>query len=105
MVSGGISGPDALSTTELFPYNSPDASSWRDAGLLPSGRFGIRAAKVRDLLYVTGGLSESGYMDEVLVWDTASESWSVVDHMKTTRGHHSVTEVSLAVVVDYCSEN
>ena len=44
-------------------------------------------------------------MDEILTWDSVSESWSVAGHMKTARDFHGVTEVSLAVVADYCSAN
>ena len=44
-------------------------------------------------------------MEEILTWDSVSESWSVVGHIKTARYWHGVTEVSLAVVADYCSVN
>ena len=44
-------------------------------------------------------------MEEILTWDSVSESWSVVGHMETARRYHGVTEVSLAVVADYCSVN
>ena len=44
-------------------------------------------------------------MEEILAWDSVSESWSVAGHMKTARRNPGVTEVSLAVVADYCSVN
>ena len=89
----------------MFPYTDPGASSWREAGLLPSPRADLCAAKVGDLLHVTGGGYFSSDMDEILTWDSVSEAWSVAGHMKTARESHAVTEVSLAVVADYCSGN
>ena len=90
----------------MFPYTGPGAGSWREAGLLPSLRAGLRAAKVGDLLHVTGGaIDGTGYMEEILTWDSVSESWSVAGHMKTARSFQGVTELSLAVVTDYCSVN
>ena len=96
-----------LDTTELFPLTGPGAGSWREAGLLPSPRYGLRAAKVGELLHVTGGYNADSFsdMEEILTWDSVSESWSVVGHMETARWSHGVTEVSLAVVADYCSVN
>ena len=89
----------------MFPYTGPGAGSWREAGLLPSPLDGLRAAKVGDLLHVTGGDDGSSDMDKILSWDSISETWSVACHMKTARSYHGVTEVSLAVVADYCSVN
>ena len=42
-------------------------------------------------------------MDKILTWDSVSETWPEAGHMNTVRWHHGVTEVSLAVVADYCS--
>ena len=92
----------------MFPYTGPRAGSWREAGLLPSPRSDLVAGKVGDLLHVTGGnefYENYSYMDEILTWDSVSESWSVAGHMATARDSHGVTEVSLAVVADYCSVN
>ena len=57
------------------------------------------------LLHVTGGYDDSDDMEEILTWDSVSESWSVAGHMKTARRNPGVTEVSLAVVADYCPAN
>ena len=90
----------------MFPLTGPGAGSWREApGLLPSPRALLRAAKVGELLHVTGGYDGSSAMEEILTWDSVSESWSVVGHMETARRYHGVTEVSLAVVADYCLAN
>ena len=102
LVTGGAY-TDYLSSTELFPYTGPGAGSWREAGLLPSARGGLRAAKLGQLLLVTGGaISDSSGMGEVLTWDSVSESWSVAGHMETARSWHGVTQVSLVVMADYC---
>ena len=105
LVTGGFSFPYYLDTTEVFPFTGLGAGSWREAGLLPSPRGALRAARVGDLLHVTGGYDTSSDMDEILTWDSVSESWSVAGHMKTARSFQGVTELSLAVVTDYCSVN
>ena len=100
LVTGGEGrGLRNLDTTEVFPYTGPNAGRWREAGLLPSHRTGLRAAKIGNLLHVT----DTKFLDEILTWDSASESWSVAGHMKTARSRHAVTEVSLAVMAHYCS--
>ena len=65
-----------LASTEVFPYTGSGADSWRKAGSLPSPRYGLRAAKVGDLLYATGGANSgatgpAGTMGEILTWDSA----------------------------------
>ena len=85
-------------TTEVFPYTGPDAGSWRVAGLLPSPRAGLRAARLADLVHVND-------RDEMLAWDSVSETWTVVGHTTTARSGHGVTEVSLAVMDQYCQAN
>ena len=87
----------------MFPYTGPGAGSWREAGLLPSPRNNLRAAKISDLLHVLGGYDGSSYMEEILTWDSVSESWSVAGHMKAARDYLAVTEVSLAGVARYCA--
>ena len=107
LVTGGINSDNQWQDkTDVFDYTIPHAGSWRAGGRLPSPRYGLRAAMVGDLLHVSGGYDpDSGDMDEILAWDSVSETWSVAGHMKTGRENHSVTEVSLAVVADYCSAN
>ena len=107
LVTGGIDSDDHWQDkTDVFDYTIPHAGIWRTAGRLPSPRYGLRAAMVGDLLHVTGGYDpDSGDMDEILAWDSVSETWSVAGHMETGRENHGVTEVSLAVVADYCSAN
>ena len=77
---------------------------WREVGLLPSPSAGLCAGKDGDLLHVSGGGSySSGNMEEILTLDSVSESWSGAGNMKTARVNRGATEVSLAVVGDYCS--
>ena len=62
----------------------------------------LRAAKLGEQLHVSGGNyfkctsadgCISGILDEILIWDSVSESWSEAGHMKTGRDFHGVTEV------------
>ena len=56
------------------------------------------------MVYVTGG-SETGlhYLDSILSWSPDTESWSQAGVLSAARAYHGVTEVSLAVVEDYCT--
>ena len=112
LVTGGTfrhpwsSDTDWLDTTEVFPYSSypGGADSWRAASRLPTGRTDLRAAKLGQLLLVSGGvdMEAEGNLDEILAWDSVSETWSVAGRITTGRYAHGVTEVPLAVVADYC---
>ena len=105
LVTGGSHG-GSRDTTELLPYTGLGGGSWRTAGRLPSARAGLRAAQLGDLLHVTGGYADDlGDMEEVLVWDSVSESWAVAGHLGAGSAYHGLTEVSPAVVADYCSVN
>ena len=102
-MTGGLGHGGSQDTTELLPYTGPGGDAWRTAGRLPSPRAGLRAVRLGDLLHVTGGYADdSGDMEEILAWDSVSESWAVAGHLEAGSAYHGVTEVSLA---DYCSVN
>ena len=78
---------------------------WREAGHLPSGRFGLRGASLHGVLHVTGGdmwdtLTSSG---EILSWDAVSEEWGEAGRMVEAREWHAVTEIPLSTVTSLCS--
>ena len=103
IVTGGVGdGNQRLASTEVLDYSAP-AESWRQAGLLPSPRIGVRAARIGDVLYVTGGYDGQGDMDDILSWSPDTELWTVAGNLAAARRYHGVAEVSLAAVEDYCS--
>ena len=98
-VTGGI-GDSYLSSTELLDYSTP-AGGWREAGHLPAPRFSLQAAKLGQVVYVSGGYGGS-FLDSILSWSPDTESWSQDGVLTAAREDHGVTEVSLAAVADYC---
>ena len=102
IVTGGWDqGSQDLASTELLDYSAP-AGGWREAGQLPSPRRGLRAARLGQVVHVTGGHDGHGYMDSVLSWSPDTESWAVTGVLTAARDYHGVTEVELAAVEDYC---
>ena len=87
--------PFFSSLPQIATYTSSSALSWRivETGDLPSGRFGLRAAVVENVLYVTGG-----YLTEILSWDPVQEKWTHAGDLKVARyGHAAVAIPSNAV--------
>ena len=70
-----------------------------EAGQLPSPRTSLRAARLGQVVHVSGG-SDGG--DSILSWSPDTESWVQAGAMNAARSYHGVTEVSLAAVKDYC---
>jgi len=67
LVTGGWDGYGPVNSTEVLDLSS-SGNEWREAGMLPSARYGLRAASLGDVLYVTGGDNGSAQdMDEVKV--------------------------------------
>ena len=101
IVTGGWDqGSQDLASTELLDYSAP-AGGWREAGQLPSPRYGLRAERLGLVVHVLGG-SDDRYMDSILSWSPDTESWAQAGVLTAARASHGVTEVSLAAVEDYC---
>ena len=84
----------------LFPpqiatYTSSSALSWRivETGDLPSGREGLRAAVVENVLYVTGGVVGWNDLTAILSWDPLQEKWAHAGDLKVARGGHAVVAI------------
>ena len=101
MVTGGwYSG--FLSSTELYDYSQGTQGSWREAGPLPSGRWGVRGASVAGSLHVLGG-QDNKYKDQILAWDPVTQTWARAGKLYTGRSWHGVTEVTLDSISHYCT--
>ena len=91
-----------LTSTELLDFSAP-AGGWREAGQLPSPRSGLRAAKLGQVVHVSGGRDDGSFLDSILSWDPDTESWSQAGVLTAARDSHGVTEVFLAAVEEYCT--
>jgi len=94
LVTGG-SYSNFLSSTEIATYTSSSTLSWRivETGDLPWGRFGLRAAVVENVLYVTGGYDGSNPLTSILSWDPLQEKWTHAGDLKVARYYHAVVAI------------
>jgi len=97
LVTGGYydTKSDDLASTEIATYNSSSALSWRivETGDLPSGRRGLRAAVVENVLYVTGGIYDGYDLTAILSWDPVQEKWTHAGDLKVARSSHAVVAI------------
>eukprot|EP00736_Rhodelphis_marinus_P003482 Rmarinus@m.12956 len=85
-IFGGLDGTYRVSRGEYFPLNDlmtydADTHAWmkiRTRGKPPSPRFGHTLTAVGSVLYVIGGLDDSGCLNDVTAFDTRSMCWSSV---------------------------
>ena len=84
----------------MFDYTNP--GTWKEAGLLPAARSGLKGVSIGQDFFVTGGKSLSWWKDEILSWDPITESWTVAGQLLFERSNHGVAEVSLDVFATYC---
>ena len=82
----------SLPFSQTATYTSSSALSWRivETGELPSGRNGLRAAVVENVLFVTGGVY---YLREILSWDPLQEKWTHVGDLKVARDFHAAVAI------------
>ena len=100
LVSGGWGGDQFQPSTEVMAH--PEGS-WREAGPLPSVRYGAVGASLAGVFHISGGWHLEHYLDEILAWDPVTETWSMVGHLTTARRYHGATEVDLDNVAGLCT--
>ena len=81
---------------QIATYTSSSTLSWRivETGDLSSGRLGLRAAVVENVLYVSGGHPyDDDYLTAILSWDPVQEKWTHAGDLKVARAHHAVVAI------------
>ena len=73
---------------------------WREVGLLPSPRMGLKGATVDGTFYVSGGGDGQhvSYTNEVFSFDPVWESWASAGQLTFTRKWHAVAEIDLSAI-------
>ena len=74
-----------------------------ESGQLPSGRYGVRAAMVDNVVYVSGGYDGDKYFTSILSWDPTSESWQLAGDLAAARIHHAALAVPSSILKPWCS--
>jgi len=105
LITGGVyfgDGTHQFSSTEVATYTEGSSKlEWREVGNLPSGRNGLRAALVDNVIHVTGGRDyDSGDNDltSILAWDSSSESWQHVGDLATARNIHAAVGLPSSMI-------
>ena len=81
----------------MFDYTNP--GTWKEAGLLPAARSGLKGVSIGQDFFVTGGETSnslSWWKDEIPSWDPITKSWTVAGHLLFERSDHGVAEVVFA---------
>ena len=72
---------------------------WREVGLLPSPRMGLKGATVDGTFYVSGGMRwDASHTNEVFSYDPVWESWAPAGQLTSTRKYHAVAEIDLSAI-------
>ena len=85
-------------------YSKGKKINWRQlkSGELPTPRWGLKAAMVGDILYVTGGRdrdldtvkkTKRNDLTSILAWDPVSESWKAAGNLKVARSDHAAVAI------------
>ena len=91
-----------LSSTEVYQY--PGGEVWRAMADLPSPRTYLGGASLAGVFHILGGADRvTGYLDDILVYDISTSTFSLAGHLTTAHHYHAVTEVPWQAVADYCN--
>ena len=102
LVAGGWSTADGDDTDSVEIYDF-SLAAWKSSTPLPSPRLALIAASTPTGLLVTGGGNSNGdFLDDILAWDPAMETWTMIGRMAGARDSHSVAAVPLSSVSDLC---
>ena len=96
-------GVEFLSSSETVTYSSGTMGPWtlHPSSLTPA-REGLRASRVGNMVYVSGGYDDIYDFSDILTWDPELSSWSQVGDMAVARYDHAVTTVNYNVISQYC---
>jgi len=90
-----------LSSTETLQLGE---RAWRESTALPRPLFGLRAATLDNIIYITGGYDGGNYRDEIYKLDTKTMNWVEVARMKTPRRFHGLSVIKFSQVADkFCT--
>ncbi len=82
LCGGDDSNEVDLASVEVY---DPQADEWGGAADLPSARYSSTAVTQRLRLFVIGGVTDDGALDEIVRYDQPQDRWDVVARMSTAR--------------------
>ena len=106
IVAGGYdSRGRPVSSSEVYQYGLAGKQRWRTMADLPSARTASRGATLENSFYVFGGWERNGrkHLDDILVYNSSSNSFTMAGQLTTSRYNLAVTEVPWRAVAQYCA--
>ena len=96
-------GGGYLSSSETVTYSSGTMGPWtlHPSSLTPA-KYSLRASRVGNMVYVSGGYDDIYDYSDILTWDPEHSSWSQVGDITVGRNEHAVTTVNYNVISQYC---
>ena len=92
----------------MAKYTGDDILSWNgvEGGNLPTLRYGLAAAIVDNIIYVTGGY-EPVYPDgkdlaSILSWNPSKESWEPAGDLAVERDWHATVAIPSTILESEC---
>ena len=89
----------------MAAYTRGTIMEWREveSGQLPEPRFGLRAAMVDNVIYVTGGNPfDYEYLTSILSWDPLTESWQPAGNLAVGRHNHATVAIPSSIIESQC---
>ena len=81
---------------------------WKETGKLLTPRYGLRAAVVDKVLYVTGGFEgdddDGIVLTSILSWNPSTETWQQAGELSVKRAYHAAVAAPSAILSTECSE-
>ena len=71
-------------------------------GELPSSRYGLRAAVIENMIYVSCGDRGSDDLTVILSWDPLQEKWTHAGDLKVARKYHAAVAIPSMQSVPQC---
>ena len=84
----------------LFDPDGDNNMQWREVGHLPKATYGLRAAVIDNIIFVTGGFNQ---LNSILAWDPINESWNEKGKLSVGRYKHAAVAIPLAIIQSGCS--
>jgi len=102
VIGGSAGGNNYLSTTEQLTLGD---KRWRQGTALPRPLNRLRAARLDNIIYITGGEDEDfKSRDEIYLLDTKTKDWVEVARMKTPRKLHGLSVIKYSEVKALCTK-
>ena len=90
---------------QVATYTVGGITEWREVegGWLPQQRYGLRAATIDNVIFITGGIdNDYEHLSSILSWDPSAESWQPAGNLSVARSRHAAVAVPSSILQSKC---